>query len=266
MVQLAVLNGLADAVDSLEARTLAGFFVRGGSLDADWPDYFARFSIVISYLHDPNGVFRENVTRCSAAELITGPHRPDDGSRRHATEVLLQPLERLGIFNAPSVPRLVVPVSSAPSLPPGRWLALHPGSGSELKNWPEENWRGLVAGLVETTDLKLLLVGGEAEGERLKRLAAPIPLERVQLAQSLPLSTLAAQLNYCLGFVGHDSGISHLAAAVGLPGIVLWGPTVAEVWKPLGKRISVVSSSRGIAGIAMEDVLEQARRLPEFRE
>src|SRR5206468_2533428 len=103
-------------------------------------------------------------------------------------------------------------------------LALHPGSGSEKKNWPEVKWAKLVQHLIDSTELNLLLVGGEAEGERLERLApkassgmaATVPAARIELAQSLPLPELALRLQSCIGFVGHDSGISHLAAAVGL--------------------------------------------------
>ena len=52
-----------------------------------------------------------------------------------------------------------------------------------------------------------------------------------------PLPELAARLANCCGFVGHDSGITHLAAAVGLPGVVLWGASVETVWRPRSERI-----------------------------
>ena len=54
--------------------------------------------------------------------------------------------------------------------------------------------------------------GGEAEGERLQRLAAALPPARFRVAQSLPLADLARLLAACQAFIGHDSGISHLAA------------------------------------------------------
>src|SRR5207245_11414227 len=97
----------------------------------------------------------------------------------------------------------------------GKVLALHPGSGDERKNWPEANWADLLHYLIQATDLKLLVIGGEAEGERLQRLAAALPPVRTRVAQSLPLIDLARLLQGCAAFIGHDSGISHLAAAVG---------------------------------------------------
>jgi len=89
----------------------------------------------------------------------------------HATEVFLKPLERLAIFGADPIPRLALN-SQCSTLKP---LAIHPGSGGEKKNWPEERWRELLQRIVSETDWPLLLVGGEAEGERLQRLATLLP-------------------------------------------------------------------------------------------
>lgn len=261
IVELAVAGGLADDVRSIEARALAGFFARGGQLDPGLGSYFAKFSVLLSYLYDPDRIFQENVGRVSNAQFIAGPHRPFDDVDQHATEVFLQPLEQLAIFGGDPVPRLEVAPSPDPALPPGSWLALHPGSGSELKNWPEENWRTFIDRLVAGTGMNLLLVGGEAEGSRLHPLADAVPPARLKLAKGLPLSTLARFLKRCVGFVGHDSGITHLAAAVGLPCVVLWGPTAASVWRPLGDNVQILRSDGGLAGIGIGEVLGRTTRL-----
>src|SRR5215467_13844580 len=60
IVQLAVAGGLVDRVQSIEARALAGFFARSGTLDADLTDYFSEFDIIVSYLYDPDEIFRTN--------------------------------------------------------------------------------------------------------------------------------------------------------------------------------------------------------------
>src|SRR6185503_6829697 len=95
IAQLAPCGGLADAVRSIEARPLAGFFARGGTLAPELQEYFASFAVIISYLYDPDGIFQANVARCSKAQFITGPHRPDERAGVHATDVFLKPLERL---------------------------------------------------------------------------------------------------------------------------------------------------------------------------
>ena len=91
--------------------------------------------------------------------------------------------------------------------------------------------------IVRNRNIRCLLVGGEAEGDRLRRLAKSIGSNHVEIADGWPLPELAQKLKSCAAFIGHDSGITHLAAAVGLPVFVLWGPTNETVWRPLGKTI-----------------------------
>ena len=272
IARLALAGGLVDEVCSIEARALAGFFARRGSLDERLADYFAGFAVIISYLFDPDGIFQENVARCSKAQFIVGPHRPDERSNLHATEALLKPLKRLTILAADPVPQLKVAQASRLSarLPETfgdsdrrdacPTLALHPGSGSERKNWPEENWIRLLQHLQTATKFNFLLIGGEAEVERLHRLSAVLRPDRLQLAQCLPLSELAQRLHRCGGFIGHDSGITHLAAAVGLSVLVFWGETNETIWRPRGGRVTVLRSPEGLQGLSVERVLDELRR------
>jgi len=73
-------------------------------------------------------------------------------------------------------------------------LAVHPGSGSERKNWPEACWAALLERLAPRPGLNLLLLGGEAEGDRLDRLARLWPADRLEAARSLPLVQVAERL------------------------------------------------------------------------
>lgn len=257
IAQLAVAGGLADRVQPIEARGLASFFARGGTLEPDLVDYFSEFDLVISYLYDPDEIFKTNVGRCLVKQFIVGPHRPDETDRIHATQVYLKPLERLAIFDADPVPRL----SFNPQPSTLNQLALHPGSGSEKKNWPETKWAGLIQQIAATTNWNLLLVGGEAEGERLRRLAAALPPARCSIAQGLPLAELAQRIQSCAVFVGHDSGITHLAAAVGLPCVVLWADTLEEVWRPQGEPLVILKEITGVRAISVEKVMNELRKL-----
>lgn len=262
IAQLALLGGLADQVQSIEARPLAGFFAQRSSLDGRLAEYFAGFALIISYLYDPDNVFQENVARCSKAQFIAGPHRPNENESVHATDVFLKPLERLAIFDADAAPRINLNAArnvAGAENSVSRWLACHPGSGSERKNWPEENWATLLQRLADKTGLQFLLLGGEAEGERLARLAALVPPNRIKVAQSLPLPEVAALIGECQFYVGHDSGITHLAAALGLPGLVLWGGTNESVWRPRGQQMSLLRNAHGLAAISVEEVEGQIR-------
>jgi heptosyltransferase-2 len=250
IAQLGAAAGFVDKVQSIESRALACFFARGGQLSEDLADYFSEFDIIVSYLYDPDLVFQSNVALCTGAQFIAGPHRPDETGNASASQVFLKPLERLAIFDADPIPRLglpaVVPV-------PGQ-VALHPGSGSESKNWPEEKWAGLLEMIASTTPFSVVLVGGEAEGAKLQRLAATFPPARLRVAQSVPLAELAALLASCASFVGHDSGISHLAAAVGLPCVILWGHTNERIWRPPGGKILLLQDPRGLTHIPVSKV------------
>jgi ADP-heptose:LPS heptosyltransferase len=257
IAQLAMAGGLTDRVQPIEARGLAGFFARGGTLEPDLMDYFSEFDLVISYLYDPDEIFKTNICRCLVGQFIAGPHRPNEAEQIHATKVYLKPLERLAIFDADPVPRL----SLNPQPTTLNQLVLHPGSGSEKKNWPETKWAGLIQQIAATTNWNLLLVGGEAEGERLQRLAGAMPSARCSIAQCLPLAELAQRIQSGTAFVGHDSGITHLAAAVGLPCVVLWADTLEELWRPQGERLVVLKEITGVRAISVENVMNELRKL-----
>jgi ADP-heptose:LPS heptosyltransferase len=260
VAELARAAGLADEVRSIEARALSTFFAPHASLDEELCRYFESFAAVVSYLYDFNEVFQKNFKRCSRAQFIQGPHRPDETQAIHATEVFLKPLERLAIFASDPTPKLTLQngsskIESAPR------LALHPGSGSEKKNWPEINWAALLTKLLEVGHLNLLLIGGEAEGGRIDRLRSLAPADRCQVARNLPLPDLARAMISCCGFIGHDSGITHLAGALGLPGLALWGDSNEKIWRPRSDKIKIIRDDRGLARLAVERVTEEIAQL-----
>jgi len=101
-------------------------------LDQDLTDYFSEFDVIVSYLYDPDQIFRVNIGRCSPAQFIAGPHRPDETEPVPAARVFLKPLERLAIFDADPLPRLVLsaPAPAGAGIPQ---LALHPGSAAKRR-------------------------------------------------------------------------------------------------------------------------------------
>ena len=257
LAALAELGGGVNEVRSIEARALASFFARRGDLDAALGEWFGGFNIIVSYLYDPDEIFQENVARVSKAQFIAGPHRPNEAENVHATDVFLKPLERLAIFDADPVPRL--PINSQPTTI--NTLALHPGSGSEKKNWPEARWQELLRRMAAETNWRVLLVGGEAEGQRLQRLATLLPIDRFSVAMHQPLPELARALAACGAFLGHDSGITHLAAAAGLRGVALWGATNPNIWRPRSDQFELLREERGLAHLEPARVLTTLRHL-----
>jgi len=264
VAELAQQGGLVDAIRPIDARPMASFFAKNGPLPDELAGYFAEFAVIFSYLFDPDRIFQENVARVSKAQFIPGPHRPNENENTHATEVFLRPLQRLAIFDADPTPKLTLPpehTSASVQRNGSAWegaverrLALHPGSGSERKNWPETKWAQLLGQLAADNDLSFLLVGGEAEGDKLSLLSHIVPPARLRLAQNLALPELAQQLNRCCAYIGHDSGISHLAAALGLRCFLLWGDTRREIWQPRSQQVTVLQPATGLAELDVNDV------------
>jgi ADP-heptose:LPS heptosyltransferase len=208
-------------------------------------------------VYDPEKIFQSNVSRCSVARFLAGPHRPDESTGLHAAKALLRPLEILGLGETDPCPRLVLPGPAGRSA--DERLAVHPGSGSAQKNWPEPKWAQFLKRLAATTEWHFLLIGGEAEGARSERLAAALPPHRTRLAQNLPLVELAQRMRSCAAFIGHDSGVTHLAAALDLPGLVLWGPSNETVWRPVSNRMRLLRDARGPDALPVETVLREAQ-------
>ena len=260
ITQLAAAGGWVDAVRPIEAKGLAGFFARHGELDPVIANYFARFDLIISYLFDPDSIFRTNVAACTTAQFIQCPHRPRESDDIHATAVYLSPLEQLAIFDADPVPQLRL--KAEPSQQTST-IALHPGSGNERKNWPEARWAVLLQLLLEKTDFQLLIVGGEAEGDRVERLTAGLPEARVDVARSWSLVDLAKRMSTCRGFVGHDSGITHIAAALGLPCVVLWPDTNQAIWRPQGDRVVLLNEPRGLRALDVDWVFSEIEKISQ---
>jgi heptosyltransferase-2 len=214
---------------------MARFFVPGAELDAELSAYFSGFQQIISYLSDPQGYFAANLSRAGAKQVLHA-YSPPDGSA-HAAEHLARPLEKLALYLEnpaaevfPSA-RDHAAVAQLLSGIGGPFIALHPGSGSERKNWMPERWAAVLEGLLEKDPhLGLLLIGGEADARPLSAVAARVGA-RAQVARHLPLPHLAAVLQRCQLFLGHDTGVAHLAAASGAPCLLLFGPTDPAVFR-----------------------------------
>lgn len=243
--------GLVDDVRSIETRAVAGFFARNAPLDQDLSNYFAQFTVIFSYLYDPDGIFQANVGKVSSAQFIVGRARPDEGANLHATETFLKPLERLAIFGAEAEPRLLLPqrLSFSPT------IAIHPNPDTGPRAWPEAKWRNLATSIVAKTSYQVILIGDESQSKTLARISSDSPASRVSLLGRAASTELASQLSGCQAFVGHDSGISHLAAALGVPCVAIWGNSNADIWRPRGSNVTILKNRAGAVGVTLEEAL-----------
>lgn len=253
----------AQAVRSIEYGPLSGFFATNSELSAELAGYFASFDLIISYLYDPDRIFENNLRRCGVENLTRGPAKITEKGD-HAAQQLVRPIEELGIRVVDLTEKIFLSEedrqfareflqsSSQPI------IAIHPGSGSNTKNWPLQNWIELFSknfrlsgtkdgpGRIEK-QLSLVVVSGEADKAQIPQLEHALKDRDVRFAKNLPLQHLAAVLEHTI-FIGHDSGISHLAAAAGAKCILLFGPTNPNVWAPRNENVQVVAAPSGRLG------------------
>jgi heptosyltransferase-2 len=115
----------------------------------------------------------------------------------------------------------------------------------------------------EVPGITLLLVEGEADAGPAQYLAEAwkeLPLARARL---FPLPLLAALLAEAALYLGHDSGITHLAAAASptLPVVALFGATDPVIWAPPRPGVHVIEAMDGLGLLSVDEVCAKARAL-----
>ncbi|MEO6053215.1 MAG: glycosyltransferase family 9 protein [Chthoniobacterales bacterium] len=242
-------KGYTAATRSIEYAGLAGFFNPKSELDPELRTYFAGFNQVISYLYDPDGFFEGNLRRSGVKNFIAGNSRLNENA--HASHQLAEPLTKLGIYGNESLPVPSIIISPSDHLTanellkeiPTPRIALHPGSGGARKTWPVTRWIEWVSlFLKQHPTWRIVLSGGECDAEIMRTLKSQPFAEKLHFFENLDLSVLAAVYQQCQGYLGQDSGISHLAAAVGCRSVLLFGPTDPRIWAPMGEHIQIVKS------------------------
>ena len=127
-------------------------------------------------------------------------------------------------------------------------VALAPGSGHAKKNWPLDHYAELARLLTEQHGAEIWWILGPAESAWPTRLQKKFPGTELRLLQGLPLGHLAAILTHLQLYVGNDSGVTHLAAAVGGPVVAaIFGPSDPAIWAPPGERTIVVAAAQPCA-------------------
>ncbi len=270
IVALAEQRFYADATRSIEYAPMAAFFTPGADLAPELVEYFSSFQQIVSYLYDPNGYFEANLRRAGARNILPAYARLDDSA--HAAIQLARPLDRLALYldgHASQIFPNAADRAFADKFLSGchhPLIAIHPGSGSARKNWPTPRWAAVAGALIEKSpDRQILLVGGEADEAALRDFSSEIR-GKFMLARDLPLPHLAAVFERVELFLGHDSGISHLAAAVGAPCLLLFGATDPAVWAPANPLVKVVEAPDGdFAQVSVERVAAEAFAMLEAR-
>jgi heptosyltransferase-3 len=246
-----------DRVERLDAPDLLPIFI-----DGVLPDIvrsrLSGFDLAIIFSSDPGGIMAKNLVAAGVKQVVaSSSHTRSDV---HAVFHLADVLGPLGLTLRDPVPRLAVGPKTGGTIR----LGFHVGSGSPQKNWPIEHWIEWTQRLDGFFD-DFLLVGGEADDKAVREFLGRCSLPRLRTLLHATLPELCQALNECAVFVGHDTGVTHLAAAIGIPTVALFGPTNPHIWAPLGDHVTVVQSPDPfVASISVETTAaETCRRSAE---
>ena len=177
-----------------------------------------EFDSIISWYGANRPEFRETVAALGLPFTFLEA-LPPEGVGLHATDFYLEQVRGIADHRSDGIPRIECRVER------GDYAVIHPFSGSARKNWPLAKFRALAEKLERVMPVKW------CAGEDDPPLAGAVRIDN--------LGELACWLAKARMYIGNDSGITHLAAAVGTPVLALFGPTDPEVWAPRGPHVRV---------------------------
>lgn len=239
-------EGLLDRVHSQNEARWAALY---GTAPLPGPlrSWLAGFDLVVCAWPDPDGQIARHLAHLGPRCLFGAAQPGTAPAARHFCGILAP----LGLATEDFRSTL----RFAQGLERGYTISIHPGSGSPKRNWPVARWEALCEALIADHQ-PLLIVGGEADE------AAAAKLARFgNTAFGLPLDKLARLLATSRLHVGHDTGITHLAAAVGTPCLALFGPSDPNLWAPPGPHVRVLHPGHTLEDIGVVEVFAEIQRL-----
>jgi heptosyltransferase-2 len=185
--------------------------------------------------------------------VVNANSRPPERYDRHVTEFLLEPLAEILDVSSPPFPAVPIGENEAKTarnfLRANRidtsspLIAVHPGSGGRKKVTPANKLGTAVIRILERFPQgKVLIIEGEADAQHVADFEGQLKAPYVKINRE-NLVDVAGILSRASLFLGNDSGIAHLAAAVGVPTIVVFRASNPTVWAPKGKNVWVASES-----------------------
>ncbi|MFQ6111513.1 MAG: glycosyltransferase family 9 protein [Nitrospinota bacterium] len=245
-VSLLKAGGLIEEAHSIEAGPMAPLFLPGRPPSSDSMSHLEPFDTLIAWC---GRALREHLRGIFRGKFLGRDPLPPRASLTHASGHLLQALSPLGVRPPARKPGLSLraeedvgagPLLEERGLLGEAFIAIHPGGGSDKKCWPAGRFAGLARWTREALGIRVLLVSGPADGKRVAEVLSHLRRESVSLLEEPPLRVLAQVLARASLYLGNDSGVTHLAALVGIPTLALFGPTDPRVWGPIGERVRVI--------------------------
>lgn len=239
--------GEVDTVFALEGEVLTGLLAGQASVSQPVRGWLSRCDLVVCWMHDPDGQLRATLQGLRIPRVIVHSLSGFRGLAIHRTDRCMETVEEIAETSsrasALSLPPQVLAQGAARLAahgisPHDRLVALHPGSGSEHKCCDPSVFAHAIQWLRDR-QMAPMLVLGPADEKRGKAVLDACET-RPPVLQGADLLTVAGILARTVLFVGHDSGLTHLAAALSIPTVAMFGPTDPDRWVPRGAPITVL--------------------------
>lgn len=257
--QMFVMWGEVSQWHSIDDAAVSRWFADNPDAGAlPWSDC----ELLISAVSDGKDAWAQNARKFSAARSIffINPRPPADFDG-HVVDFHRRQLAELELPVAPEVP--------VEQNPDGA-IIFHPGSGGESKCWPRERFLDLATRLKRNGILPTFILG-EAEQERWGRELIESLKDDFPWYLHMGLFELSEKMRRGRLYLGNDSGVSHLAGAIGVPSIVLFGPSNDKQWRPRGPAVKILRSQSDPANLetltvdeVLNAILEELRK-SDFR-
>ncbi len=243
----------ADAIASINQEGMSRLYIDRSPGSDRLMERLRRFDLVALFGGDMQDIFAENLRRNGVRAVHRISTFPGEGGTIHVIDHQLAQLSEMGIPAVGDIPELFPSREDeqharhffdAHAIEPDDFtVAMHIGSGSRKKAWPPERFAHLAEILVTRRGARVVVLTGPADAELERAYREQTPPGTSIVLNCHPLPAIAAILQKCSVFVGNDSGITHLAAASGVPVVALFGPSDLQVWGPRGADVVILKSA-----------------------
>ncbi|MEM6750488.1 MAG: glycosyltransferase family 9 protein [Planctomycetota bacterium] len=226
------------AAMDIEMFEFGRMFARGGPsrLSPAVQELFDAAQTVVSFVSDGRDAWADNARRLMpGARLAFLEPRPAHGGPAHTAEHHRARLREQGV-ELGSIASTHPAVRSTPSGP----VLVHPGSGGMAKCWPADRYAALIATLRDRGHAVLPLLG-EVELDRWPEVDVTRWREDLGAEVCPHTEALWSRLAGARALIGNDAGPTHLAAAMGLPTLAIFGPSDPRRWAPIGPAVHVAA-------------------------
>ncbi|MBI5641217.1 MAG: glycosyltransferase family 9 protein, partial [Nitrospirae bacterium] len=236
-------NDLADEITSNDRELFAALYADSVQLPDKLRSFLCAFDAAYVFTTNPDSHFLSTIRYCIPVCHAVRAF-PPKGQRMPVAAYQLHQLEAAGITPA-DMPVIGAPENTRPSCPELPLISIHPGSGGKRKCWPWDNYLELIRRLCSDRLYHVQIIFGPAEEDLSAKLWSLIPENGFSavIIRDKTVAEVASLLKRSSFYIGNDSGITHLAAVLGIPSIAIFGPTDHEVWGPQGGDVTIMRAA-----------------------